>query len=154
MKKYGKKDNGKNLKNYLKDKLVVKPKSNAGRKWFDGKNESEVIAKLEQAWIMDYSDAQASLYADILPCTLSRYLEAHPEIKQRKELLLNSVKMSAKTSVAKTVREDGKVALDYLSRVEKEKYSARLEHTGENGGPITVNSVSYGDKKQKRSAND
>ena len=64
-----------------------KAKPGAGRKWFDGRDEQSVIAKCEVCWVVDSPDVEAASFAEIAPSTLSRYLDAHPAIAQRKAAL-------------------------------------------------------------------
>lgn len=80
-------------------KKKKKNKPGAGRKWFNGRNEEAVVAQLCEVWGIAGSDAEAAYYADIEPSTLSRYLEAHPEIKQRKAALLNRPILLARKAV-------------------------------------------------------
>lgn len=62
-------------------------KSKGGRPLFDGKDINLVLAKLEEVWALGGSDAEAALFADISASSLSRYLDAHPEVAQRRDAL-------------------------------------------------------------------
>ena len=58
--------------------------------------DESVLAKLEFAFAHSFTDDEASLYADISPATLYRYIEANPEFWERKEALKTSPNIKAK----------------------------------------------------------
>jgi len=58
-----------------------------GRPLFDGKDEKLVLAKLCEVWCLDGSDAEAAFFAEISPSSLSRYLDANPDVAARKNAL-------------------------------------------------------------------
>lgn len=118
-----------------------KIKKKTGRKWFDGKDPNLVIPKLEQAWAVDASDAEASLYADISPPALCRYLKSHPKLAERKEALKNKPKLAAKISVTGALPSDPALALKYLERRAPKDYAplqrqAATDNEGNNLTPI------------------
>lgn len=99
----------------------------AGRKQFDGKNEKMVIAKLEECWALGASDAEAAFFAEISPTALSRYLETHPAISQRKEALKLSPVLAARRCLVEAVKTDPELALKYLERVKRDEFSLKFE---------------------------
>lgn len=68
----------------------------------------ETIAKLEQGFLMGFTDREASLYANINPSTLYRFCEENPDFSERKELLKENVKMRAKQNIHKEITEGDK----------------------------------------------
>ena len=139
------------------------PKKKAGRKWFDGRSEEGVVALLCNKWGIGCPDAEAALYADILPCTLSRYLESHPKIKQRKEALLQRPFLLARETIVgafdgheieviigrgkkkKKIKtkayRDPDAAMKFMERKKKDEFSTRSEFTGADGAPLPVPTV-------------
>ena len=118
-----------------------KNKKKRGRKLFDGKDPNVVIPKLEQAWAVDASDAEASLFADISPQALCRYLKSHPKIKERKEALKNQPRFKAKVSVVNALTGDPDLALKYLERRAPKDYAplqrqAATDNEGNNLSPV------------------
>lgn len=81
-----------------------------------------VVAKLEEAFRMGCTDAEACLYADINPATLYRYCEQNPKFSERKETLKTNPVLKAK-GIQLQALEDGdkQVALDLLKRKEGSK---------------------------------
>ncbi len=108
--------------------------NNAGRKWFDGRNYQETITKLEQAWSIGCSDAEAALIADISTASLSRFLTAHPLIAERKEKLKNKPNIKARQEVVKGLDNDKEFSLKYLERKMPEEFApqSRVEHKADN----------------------
>ena len=98
----------------------------------------EVIAKLEQAFLMGCTDAEACLYADIVPSTLYRYTEANPEFSERKETLKNNPVMLARKVLLGALNEaDVNTAHKVIDRKEGSKVSV----SGPDGGPIQISEV-------------
>ncbi|OGS08030.1 MAG: hypothetical protein A2270_03015 [Elusimicrobia bacterium RIFOXYA12_FULL_51_18] len=130
-------------------------KGACGRPQWGGKDEAAVVAKLSEIWRIGGSDAEAAFYADISPSSLSRYLEKHPEVSQRKEALKNHPILLARRAVIgafdghECVTGKGKnrkvcyapvdpyMALKYLERVRREEFSLRTEHAGANAPRLT-----------------
>ena len=121
-------------------KIEPKKKSTKGRKQFDGKDPAIIITKLEQAYAVDATDAQAALYADITAMSLSRYLKSHPAFSLRKEALKHTPRLKAKISVAAGVIGNPELALKVLERREPKDYAplqrqATTDNEGNNLSP-------------------
>ena len=89
-----------------------------------------VLSKLREAYLVDATDEQACLFANIGQATLYRYQAENPEFRERKEVWKNQVRLHAKFRVAKDVKKDGALALKLLERREKDSYSTRVEQEG------------------------
>lgn len=104
-----------------------KNKPGAGRPQFDGKKVEDVLAKLCEVWALDGSDAEAALFADISASSLSRYLDSHPEIAQRKAALKQTPFLIARRTIVKGVQTDADLALKYMERKCWKEFSERKE---------------------------
>lgn len=93
----------------------------------------EVIAKLEEAFAWGCTDIEACLWANIAEKTLYLYQEKNPEFIQRKESLKETPVLNSRATVARAVKRDPKLAIDYLARKKKDEFSLRSEHTGKDG---------------------
>lgn len=103
-------------------------KEKVGRKWFDGKDEIVVITKLEEAWALGCSDAEASALADVSTASLCRYLQAHPKISERKEQLKEHPVLAARSTLLKAIQGgDGDLALKFLERKRRDEFATRSE---------------------------
>lgn len=93
----------------------------------------EVIAKLETAYAMDCTDAEACLFADIKQSTLYRYQERNPEFVERKKALKNKPFLIARTEILKGMRGNPELALKYMERKKKDEFSTKqdVEHSGD-----------------------
>jgi hypothetical protein len=119
-----------------------KPKNKAGRKLFDGKNETDVIQKLESVWALGGTDAEAAFYADISKAALSEYLTKHPDISERKEALKNNPILLARKSVLDGIKIDPDLALKYLERKCKDEFSTKVITDNKNTNTNTDTEVS------------
>jgi hypothetical protein len=105
----------------------------------------DVIAKLEQAWSMGCSDSEACLHADIVPSTLYRYCEAHPEFSERKETLKTRVVLKARQAMIDLLDSTDenikqKAAVDTLNRYDG-KPKERVDLTSSDGSMATKPNV-------------
>lgn len=106
----------------------------------------EVLQKLEYAFSIGCTDKEACISADIAPSTLYDYQEKNPEFAERKGELKEKLVLQARENLrASLEKEDPQTTRWYLERARKAEFSTRTEHTGEDGEPIKVNLVSYGD---------
>lgn len=130
-------EHNKHHKNYKKKIVYIKggdtiEKNATGRPIFDGKNESEVLAKLECAWAYDCPDEEAALYADISLATLKRYLAAHPEVMSRKAQLRNKPMLAARQEIVSGIKGDKNFALTYAERKRPDEFIPQSRSTNTN----------------------
>jgi hypothetical protein len=83
------------------------------------------VNKLEEAFALGCTDAEACLYADISKQSLYNYQEKNPEFVERKELLKQKPVLQARKSVAGDLEGDSNLALKYLERKKKDEFSVR-----------------------------
>ena len=101
----------------------------AGRKWFDGKDEKEIVAKLEEAAAIDASIEECLFYADISRDSYYRYLKAHSDFAIRLgKLREKPVMLARKTAIAK-MTESYSNAMDYLKRKRKLEFGDGVDIT-------------------------
>lgn len=103
-----------------------------GRKWFNGKQESIVIAQLCEVWGFGGSDAEAASFADIPKSTLCRYLQTHPEVEQRRDALREKPILAIRKCVVEAAKTDPELGLKFLERARRSEFSLRSEvdHSG------------------------
>jgi len=94
----------------------------AGRKFFDGKDEKNVLAKLEEATAIDASLEECLFYADISKDSYYRYLKSHPDFAIRLAKLRERPVMLARQTVIKRIPESYSNAMDYLKRKRKAEF--------------------------------
>jgi hypothetical protein len=109
------------------------PKKKTGRPLFDGKDEAEVVRKLEEAFALGCSDIEACLYADIGKTAFYKYQDKHPQFAERKEMLKERPILQARDSVIQHMKRDGNLALKFLERKRKSEFALRTELTGKDG---------------------
>lgn len=90
---------------------------------------SEVLQKLEYAFMMGCTDTEACLYADIGTSTLYDYQNNHPEFTERKEQLKDNLKLRSKLNLGEsiTVERDVDNSKWYLERKAKNEFSTKVE---------------------------
>lgn len=99
----------------------------------------EVVNKLEEAFLLGCSDLEACFVAGISKQTLYNYQAAYPEFVDRKEQLKENPVYLARTSVVKSMQEDGDLALKYLERKRKDEFSVKT--STEFSGGVTVTQI-------------
>ena len=106
----------------------------------------EVIAKLEQAFLLGCTDREACMYADIVPSTLYRFCQSNPAFSERKEVLKEKQFWKAR-QVLSDALDNGDVATAH--KVIDRKEGSKLSISGADGGPVlterTVRLVRSGD---------
>jgi hypothetical protein len=83
------------------------------------------INKLEEAFALGCTDAEACLYADISKQSLYNYQEKNPEFVERKGLLKQRPVLLARKSVVGDLEADSNLALKFLERKKKDEFSVR-----------------------------
>lgn len=99
---------------------------------------SEVLSKLEEAFMMGCSDREACLFAGIGTATLYNYQKENPDFVERKDELKENPILIARTSVMRGLKGDPDLALKFLERKNKAEFSLRSELTGAEGKPLIV----------------
>lgn len=92
-----------------------------GRQWFDGKDEKEVLAKLEQVFAIDGTVKEACSYADISYDSFYRYLKQHEELRNRIDQLRERPILKARQTIVKDL-ETPSGAQWYLERKRKKEF--------------------------------
>lgn len=92
-----------------------------------------VVKKLEEAFAIGASDAEACFYADITKQTLYNYQEKNPEFIDRKEALKERPVLLARQTVLKAMETDPQTARWFLERKRKAEFASRSELTGADG---------------------
>lgn len=106
----------------------------------------ETIQKLEEVFALGGTDLEACHYADISKSTLYNYQEENPDFVERKEKLKEMPVLKARKTIV-TALDTPQYALEYLKRKKKDEFSERSEHTGADGSSISINVISYDEKK-------
>lgn len=115
--------------------MAKKKKSNAGR---PSEMIPATIKKLEEAFALDASINEACFYAGISKTTYYNRLDKKPELVDRFEALRNNPVLLARKSVIDWIKEDPKLALQYLERKRKWEFSTRTESSVEQSNTITI----------------
>jgi hypothetical protein len=77
---------------------------------------SEILQKLEEAFSMDCTDAEACLLANISPASLYNYQNKNKGFLDRKQALKQTPILKARTEVIKGMKGNPNLALKYLER--------------------------------------
>lgn len=101
----------------------------------------EIITKLEEAFSVGASDKEAIFYANIGSSTFYEYCSNNPDFAERKEQLKDMPKYQARKNISKALNDGDKdISKWYAERKIKGEFSPRQELTGEDGGPVKVES--------------
>lgn len=95
---------------------------------------TEIIGKLEVAFLNGASDKEACFVAGIGATTLYEYCNDNPQFAERKEALKEMIKYKARSNVSKAINDGDKpLSQWYLERKAKDEFSVRTENTGKDG---------------------
>lgn len=99
-----------------------------------------VVHKLEEAFLMGCSDAEACFFADISKQTLYNYQEKHPEFVDRKERLKSNPLFLSRRIQLDALKDDSNVVGQQLTADKiinrHEGIKQRLEHANADGQPF------------------
>ena len=105
--------------NYRKSKTT-------GRPLFGGKNENEVLAKLQYAFSLDASTLEACNYADISPNAFYRYCKNNTDFRNKIDLLRTTVVFCARVAIFNAIIDgDMKTTRWYLERKLPQEFSVK-----------------------------
>ncbi len=117
--------------------MTEKPKNKGGRPTLESLKDKggrptvftkEVLSKLEEAFKIGCTDAEACLNADIGVSTLYKYQKENPKFVERKEILKKTPTYRARKCLTMAVEKKPGLALKYLERKEKDEFSKKTEH--------------------------
>lgn len=99
-----------------------------------------LVKKLEEAFSLGASDAEACFYAGISKQTLYDFEKKNPKFSDRKTQLKERPILLARQTVIKGIQKDPDLALKFLERRKKEEFSLRqeVEHSSPNISPLVV----------------
>ncbi len=104
--------------------------------------DNDTLTKLEFAFSHSFTDEEASLYANISPRTLYRYIEENEEFWQRKEILKKQPNIKAKLNWIKKMNEDDYIASkEWLERKSKGEFSTKQEVDNNHSGTVTIGTL-------------
>lgn len=97
----------------------------------------ETLQKLEQAFMMDFTDYESCIFADVSESAFYAYCKDNPDFQERKLRLKKSLSMVAKMRLAESVNKGNTTDAKWmLERRDRDNYSLRSELDGKNGKPI------------------
>ncbi|MFA5934581.1 MAG: hypothetical protein WC827_01705 [Candidatus Paceibacterota bacterium] len=95
-----------------------------GRPTFDGKNESEVVAKLQYAFSIGAKVSEACCFAGISKDSFHRYCKRYPEFRDKIELLQNTPIFISRVIIYNAIlNNDLKISKWYLEKKCPEEFS-------------------------------
>lgn len=92
----------------------------------------EVMKKLEEAFAMDCSNAEAARYANISHQTLLNWLRSDEEFRERLEELRAEPMLKARSTIVRSL-SNPEHAKWYVERKNKKEFAQRTELTGSDG---------------------
>lgn len=111
------------------------------------KMSDDTIRKLEQAFAIGADVTKACAYADISHDTYYRWIKEKPELSERFSRLQEQPILKALQEVVKGMDNNPELALKYLERRWKDRYSTRVENTGADGEDLKLTQIIVGDIK-------
>jgi hypothetical protein len=104
--------------------VVSQPEIKVGRPVFDGKNENEVVAKLQWAFSIGATTKEACYFADISTDSFYRYCNKYPEFRNRIELFQSAILFIARVNIYNALVDGNlKLSMWYLERKQPDEFS-------------------------------
>lgn len=104
----------------------------------------EVLQKLEEWFILWFTDTEACLFADVPSSTFYDYCKLNPDFSEKKELLKKQPNMTAKKNwIDKINKWDYIASKEWLERKAKDEFSLKQEVDQNNTWEIKINVVNY-----------
>lgn len=117
----------KHTKEYL-----ARLEENDGLVPYEGRSKPETVAKLEHAFAMGATNAEAAFYAGISEPTLYSWFRANPKFKERCDQLKNTPTMLARKTVVDSLEKDLSSAWRWLEKKDPEfANKSQVTHTYE-----------------------
>jgi len=101
------------------------------------KQTTEVITLLKQAFSIGCTDVEACLHAGIATSTYYEWKKDDPKLSEEFDRLKQSPVMKARNTIVEGL-DDVANARWYLERKRKDEFSPRVENTGADGEPLSV----------------
>lgn len=99
----------------------------------------EILTKLEFAFSKSLTDVEASLYANISPRTLYRYIEDNPEFWHRKEELKKQPNIKAKFNWIQKLEDwEYQASKEWLERKSRDEFSLKQEIDQKTDWTLTI----------------
>lgn len=115
--------------------LSEEKKAEMRRDWRWWRTSPEKLTKLEQAYAIGCTDAEAIGYAEITKAQLYYYEKLNPEWKERKQRLKDQLILKAKQTIANELDKSYGTAMDYLKRRRRDEFGDTVDMTS-GGKPI------------------
>lgn len=110
-----------------------KPKNPVGRPWFNGRDELDVLRKLEQAFAIGCTNREACIYSDITEAMYYNYVKEHDGLAEKFALLKDRPTLKARTTLVASLG-DPEHAKWYLKHKKNDEFSEKVV----NDGNVTV----------------
>lgn len=97
----------------------------------------DVLAKLEEAFLIGCTDEEACFYSSISVDALYNYQKKHPEFIVRKEQMKQKPFLKARKTIVENLHVP-EHAKWYMERKKKVEFAARKEITDADGAPLKI----------------
>lgn len=127
-------------------RIPIKPAFDSDKKPEGGqtKFKPDVVKKLEDAFSIGATIAEACIHAEITKQTYYNWIEDKPELLDYFKQLREKPVLKARNNIALLIQKgDGETSKWYLERKKRDEFSTRTEHTGKDGEGIQIEVVNY-----------
>lgn len=112
-----------------------------GKAW----DKNEVIEVLKPFFKMGCNVTKACRYAGIAQSTVQTWIEEDEELRLKINAWQSEPNALARANwLAKMAEGDYAASKDWVSKREKDEFADRVENTGADGAPLSVNVIAYG----------
>lgn len=113
------------------------------------RDKEQTIEALRPYYQLGCSTFKACAYAGIPLSTVQTWIDADDDLRCKIVAWQNEMAAKARMNWREQVaNKNYEASKQWLERKEKDEFSQRTEQTGADGVPLTINVVSYADKKE------
>lgn len=102
----------------------------------------EKLLKLDEGFLLGLSDSECCLYADISTSAFYRYIDRHPEYRERKERLKKRPTIQAKKNIMDLLDNGDEITSRWYLEKRSEEFSSKHDIAVDHSGVLSLESRS------------
>lgn len=102
----------------------------------------EKLAKLDEGFLLGLNDVECCLYADISSSAFYRYLDKHPEYRERKERLKKRPTIQAKKNISELLENGDEITSRWYLEKRSDEFSSKHDIAVDTSGSLSLDARS------------
>lgn len=102
----------------------------------------EKLSKLDEGFLLGLSDSECCLYADISTSAFYRYIDKHPEYRERKERLKKRPTIQAKKNIMDLLDNGDEITSRWYLEKRSDEFSSKHDIAVDTSGSLSLDARS------------